>query len=66
MLVKTYGSAVFGVSACTITVEVNLGGGFGYAMVGLPDNAVKESYQRMESALRYHDYQMPRKKMVII
>ena len=67
MLIRTYGSAVYGVNAVTITIEVNASedAGIGYFLVGLPDNAVKESYQRMESALRYHDYQMPRKKMVI-
>ena len=53
MLVKTYGSAVYGVDALTITIEVNISGGHPkYFMVGLPDNAVKESLQRVESALQ--------------
>jgi magnesium chelatase family protein len=43
MLVKVYGSAVFGVDATTITVEVNCDTGIGYHLVGLPVNAVKES-----------------------
>jgi magnesium chelatase family protein len=43
MLVKTYGSAVFGVDALTITIEVSIGGGNKYHIVGLPDNAIKES-----------------------
>ena len=52
MLVKVYGSAVFGVEASKITVEVNICKGRKYFMVGLPDNAVKESWSRVESALR--------------
>jgi hypothetical protein len=43
MLVKVFGSAVFGVEATTITVEVNIDKGIGYHLVGLPDNAIKES-----------------------
>jgi magnesium chelatase family protein len=65
MLVKTLGSAVYGVSAMTITVEVNLTDGVGYFLVGLPDNAVKESMHRIESALKMYDYKMPRRKIVI-
>lgn len=42
MLVKTYGSAVYGIHATTITVEVNLGTGINFYLVGLPDSAVKE------------------------
>ena len=47
MLVKTFGSAVFGVSATTITIEVNLSSGVNFILVGLPDNAVKESQKRI-------------------
>ncbi len=65
MLVKTFGSAVYGVNAMTITVEVNLTEGVGYFLVGLPDNAVKESMHRIESALKMCDYKMPRRKVVI-
>jgi len=65
MLVKTYASAVFGVSACTITVEVNVGGGFGYAMVGLPDNAVRESKERVFTAIRNIGKEIPRQKITI-
>lgn len=65
MLVKTFGSAVYGVDAITITVEVNVMGGSGYFLVGLPDNAVKESIQRVESALKTNGYHMPRTKLVI-
>ena len=58
MLVKTYSSAVQGVDAQKITVEVNIGGqpvagAVYYNMVGLPDSAVKEGFQRIESALKY-------------
>ena len=65
MLIKTYGSAVFGVEAITITVEVNVLAGLNYYIVGLPDNAVKESLQRVESALKSNDYEMPRTKLVV-
>ena len=66
MLVKTYGSAVYGVDALTITIEVNISGGNPkYFMVGLPDNAVKESLQRVESALNAVGCRMPRQKIVV-
>ena len=65
MLVKTFGSAVIGVDAITITVEVNVDRGMKFFMVGLPDNAVKESQQRIESALKNVGYKMPGKKTVI-
>ncbi|WP_205503442.1 YifB family Mg chelatase-like AAA ATPase [Rufibacter psychrotolerans] len=65
MLVKTYGSAVQGVNAFTITIEVNVSPGTKYFLVGLPDNAIKESEQRIESALKHHGYRMPRQKVVI-
>jgi len=65
MLVKTYGSAVYGVEAITITIEVNVSEGQHYFMVGLPDNAVKESMQRIESAIKTNHHYMPRTKIVI-
>ncbi len=65
MLVKTYGSAVYGVDAITITIEVNVGAGNKYYMVGLPDNAVKESLFRVESAIRLAGYHMPRQKILV-
>ena len=67
MLVKTYGSAVYGVDAATITVEVSAEG-FGkidYFTVGLPDNAVRESLFRIETALKESKFEMPRRRMVI-
>jgi magnesium chelatase family protein len=65
MIVKTYGSAVYGVNALTIAVEVSISGGNKYYMVGLPDNAVKESLQRVESAIHVSGFRMPRQKIVV-
>lgn len=65
MLAKTYGSAVYGVDAFKITVEVNVGQGTKFFMVGLPDSAVKESEQRVESAIKHFGYRMPRQKVVV-
>jgi magnesium chelatase family protein len=65
VLVKTFGSAVFGIQAITITVEVNILAGTKYFIVGLPDNAVKESYFRIESALKNCGYRMPRQQVVV-
>jgi len=65
MLIKTYGSAVFGVNALTITIEVSIGGGNKYHIVGLPDNAIKESLRRIESAIQSTGLKMPRQKIVI-
>lgn len=65
MVAKTFGSAVSGVNANLITVEVNVGQGTSFFMVGLPDSAVKESQQRVESALKYYNYRMPRQKVVV-
>lgn len=65
MVAKTFGSAVSGVDAKLITIEVNVGQGTNFFMVGLPDSAVKESQQRVESALKYFGYRMPRQKVVV-
>ena len=65
MLVKTFGSAVYGINATTITIEVNVTQGVKFFLVGLPDNAVKESQQRIESALKTNDYKMPGRKIII-
>ncbi len=64
-LVKTFGSAVYGVDAITITIEVNVSNGMHYFIVGLPDNAVKESLQRIESAIKTNNFYMPRTKVVV-
>jgi magnesium chelatase family protein len=65
MLVKTFGSAVYGVEAITITIEVNVSEGSFFAVVGLPDVAVKESAQRIDSAIKTNGYRMPRSKVVV-
>ena len=65
MLVKTYGSAVQGINATIITIEVNVSKGINFHLVGLPDSAVKESQQRITSALTVNNYKMPGKKIVI-
>ena len=65
MLVKTFGSAVQGINATTITIEVSVSQGINFYLVGLPDSAVKESQQRIDSALRTNGYKVPGKKIVI-
>ena len=65
MLVKTYSSAVFGIDADTVTIEVNVSQGVRFFLVGLPDIAVKESQQRIESALRAIGLRRPGKQVVI-
>lgn len=66
MLVKVYGSAIHGVSAQTITIEVNVDtGGVGYHLVGLPDNAIKESSYRISAALKNVGYKIPGKKITV-
>ncbi len=64
-LVKAYAGAVFGVDATTIGVEVSVSKGVKYVLVGLPDSAVKEGYERIESALKVNGFKMPRKKIVV-
>ena len=65
MLVKTYGSAVNGIHATTITIEVDVTAGIKFYLVGLPDNAVKESEQRIRAALQNNGYRIPGKKIII-
>ncbi|MBN2214502.1 MAG: YifB family Mg chelatase-like AAA ATPase [Bacteroidales bacterium] len=65
MLVKTFGSAVYGIKATIITIEVSASPGFRFLLVGLPDVAVKESQPRIEAALRNNGYKMPAKKLII-
>jgi magnesium chelatase family protein len=65
MLVKTFGSAVYGVNAITITVEVNVSDGIKFHLVGLPDNAVKESALRIEAAVKNNGYRIPGKKIIV-
>lgn len=66
MLIKIYGSAIYGVSAQTITIEVNVDTpGVGYYLVGLPDNAIKESSHRISAALKNVGFKIPGKKITI-
>jgi len=65
MLVKTYGAALHGIDALTITIEVNISKGINMHIVGLPDVAVKESQQRIHAALVNNSYKMPGRKTVI-
>ncbi|HOP05153.1 MAG TPA: YifB family Mg chelatase-like AAA ATPase [Tenuifilaceae bacterium] len=65
MLVKTYGSAVHGIKATTITIEVSVGKGINFFLVGLPDSAVRESQQRIATALESNELKMPKKRVVI-
>jgi len=65
MLVKTFGAAVQGINATIVTIEVNISQGIKFFLVGLPDNAVKESHERIASALEYKGYKLPRKQIVI-
>ncbi len=70
MLVKTFASALQGVDARTITVEVNTGGQVAmgqqfYQLVGLPDNAVREGFQRVEAAMKNIGYRMMRIKTTV-
>jgi magnesium chelatase family protein len=65
MLVKTYGSAVYGINATTVTVETDITPGVNFSMVGLPDSAVKESQQRIDAALKNNGYKIPGKHIII-
>jgi len=65
MLVKVYGCAVYGILATKITVEVNIVSGVNFYLVGLPDNAVKESHQRIDAALKNNGYKIPGKQITV-
>jgi magnesium chelatase family protein len=65
MLVKTFSSALFGIDATTITIEVNSAIGVNFFLVGLPDNAVKESHQRIKAALSNNNYHFPGKEITV-
>ena len=65
MLVKIFAAAVQGISARLITIEVNCSKGIKFLLVGLPDASVKESHERMISALQFNGYKFPRKQIVI-
>lgn len=65
MMIKTFAAAVHGIDATAITIETDVSQGIKFFLVGLPDSAVKESQQRIESALRLNDFKWPRQKIVI-
>ena len=65
MLTKVYGSAVLGVDSSTITIEVNVDKGIGYHLVGLPDNAIRESNYRIAAALQNNGFKIPGKKLIL-
>lgn len=65
MLIKTFGSAVFGIDAITISIEVNVTSGTKFFLVGLPDNAVKESQYRIESVIKSIGFRMPRLRTIV-
>lgn len=64
MLVKTFGSAVYGVEAITITIETDVVKGTHFIIVGLADNAIKESVERIQSAIKTNGYKFPRTKII--
>ena len=65
MLVRTFASAVTGIDAVTVTIEVNVSRGIQFFLVGLPDSAVRESHQRIESAIRALNLHWPGNPAVI-
>jgi magnesium chelatase family protein len=65
MLCKVYGCAVFGIDAIPVTIEVNIDNGIGYHLVGLPDNAIRESNYRIAAALLNNGLRIPGKKITI-
>lgn len=64
-MIKLFASAVYGVDAITITTEVDVLEGLKFFVVGLPDNAVKESQHRVESAIKNNSFYFPRIKIVV-
>lgn len=66
MLIKTYGSAILGIDATTITVEVNIDIGINFFMVGLPDSAVKESQHRIVASFKNNDYKYPTGRRIVV
>ena len=65
MLVKTFGAAVQGINATLVTIEVNVSQGIRFMIVGLPDSAVRESHERVVSALKYNGFDLPRKQIIV-
>ncbi|MDR1517468.1 MAG: magnesium chelatase, partial [Dysgonamonadaceae bacterium] len=65
MLVKIFGAAVQGINASLITIEVNCTKGIKFLLVGLPDTSVKESHERIVSALQVNGFNFPRQQIVV-
>lgn len=65
MLVKVFGGLVHGIEALTVSIEVNVSSGNKYYIVGLPDTAIRESFQRIEAAFKNNGLKMPRQKIVV-
>lgn len=65
MLVKTFGSAVYGVDAITITIETDIVGGIKFIIVGLADNSIKESVERIQSTIKTNGFYFPRTKIIV-
>ncbi|HOV70590.1 MAG TPA: YifB family Mg chelatase-like AAA ATPase [Dysgonamonadaceae bacterium] len=65
MLVKVFGAAVHGIDATLITIEVNIRRGIKFMLVGLPDASVKESHERIVSAIEVNGYKFPRQQVVV-
>ncbi|MBR5813449.1 MAG: YifB family Mg chelatase-like AAA ATPase [Bacteroidaceae bacterium] len=65
MLVKVLAAAIQGINATLVTIEVNALRGIKFYLVGLPDNAVKESHQRINSALQYNGLRFPSKQIIV-
>lgn len=65
MLIKLFGAAIQGIDATIITIEVNSSRGIKFFLVGLPDSAVKESHERIMSALLVNGYKFPTRQIII-
>lgn len=65
MLVKVFAAAIQGINAIPVTIEVNALRGIQFFLVGLPDNAVKESYHRIQSAFHHNGLKFPSKQIIV-
>ncbi len=65
MLVKVFAAAIQGINATLVTIEVNALRGIRFFLVGLPDNAVKESHERIQSAFQYNGLKFPSKQIIV-
>ena len=66
MLTKIFGAAVQGIDAIIVTIEVSVDTGIGYTIVGLPDTAVKESNERIRTALKQCGQSFPRRRVQLM